>query len=114
MTDADRQAGVGLVRTILSAHPTHRMLAEERGRDGAPESPFQWIIDPLDGTTNFAHGFPFYSVSIGLEYDGACIVGVILDPTRRELFTAIAGQGAYLNGERLRVSTNTSLTVPCS
>ena len=109
VTDADRQAEECIVGTILSAHPTHRILAEERGRDGAAESPFQWIIDPLDGTTNFAHGFPFYSVSIGLEYDGACIVGVILDPTRRELFTAISGQGAYLNGEPLRVSTNTSL-----
>ena len=109
VTDADRQAEECIVRTILSSYPTHRILAEERGRDGATESPYQWIIDPLDGTTNFAHGFPFYSVSIGLEYHGDCIVGVVLDPTRRELFTAVAGQGAYLNGERLRVSTNESL-----
>lgn len=109
VTDADRQAEETIVRTILSANPTHRVLAEERGRDGAMESPYQWIIDPLDGTTNFAHGFPFYSVSIGLEYGGECIVGVVLDPTRRELFTAVAGEGAYLNGERLRVSTSESL-----
>ncbi|ULA67250.1 MAG: Inositol-1-monophosphatase [Nitrospira sp.] len=109
VTDADRQAEETIVRTILSAHPTHRILAEERGRDGAMESPYQWIIDPLDGTTNFAHGFPFYSVSIGLEYHGECIVGVVLDPTRRELFTAVVGEGAYLNGERLRVSANESL-----
>lgn len=109
VTDADRRAEECIVRAILSSHPTHRILAEERGRDGAPDSPYQWIIDPLDGTTNFAHGFPFYSVSIGLEYQGECIVGVVLDPTRRELFTAVAGRGAYLNGERLHVSTNEAL-----
>jgi myo-inositol-1(or 4)-monophosphatase len=104
VTDADRGAEESIVRTILSAHPSHRILAEERGEDGAADSPYRWIIDPLDGTTNFAHGFPFYSVSIGLECDGECIVGVVLDPVRRELFTAVLGQGAYLNGERLRVS----------
>ena len=109
VTDADRQAEESIVRTILSAHPTHRILAEERGRDGATESPYQWIIDPLDGTTNFAHGFPFYSVSIGLEYHGDCIVGVVLDPTRGELFTGVAGEGAYVNGARLRVSSSESL-----
>lgn len=105
VTDADRQAEECIVQTILSAHPSHRILAEERGQDGAADSPYQWIIDPLDGTTNFAHGFPFYSVSIGLEYRGTCIVGVVLDPVRRELFTGIAGQGACVNGERLHVSS---------
>ena len=109
VTDADRQAEESIVRTILSAHPTHRILAEERGRDGATESPYQWIIDPLDGTSKFAHGFPFYSVSIGLEYHGDCIVGVVLDPTRGELFTGVAGEGAYVNGARLRVSSSESL-----
>lgn len=104
VTDADRQAEEQIVRTILSAYPSHRILAEERGQDGATDSPYQWIIDPLDGTTNFAHGFPFYSVSIGLEHNGECIVGVVLDPVRRELFTGIVGEGAYLNGERLCVS----------
>lgn len=105
VTDADRGAEERIVQTILAAHPSHRILAEERGKDGATDSPYCWIIDPLDGTTNFAHGFPFYSVSIGLEYEGECIVGVVLDPMRRELFTGARGQGAYLNGERLRVST---------
>ncbi len=109
VTDADRQAEDSIVRTILLAHPSHRILAEERGQDGAADSPYRWIIDPLDGTTNFAHGFPFYSVSIGLEYNGECIVGVVLDPIRRELFTGIAGEGSYLNGERLRVSRINSL-----
>ncbi|MBA5875635.1 MAG: inositol monophosphatase [Nitrospira sp. CR1.2] len=104
VTDADRQAEDCIVRTILSAHPSHRILAEERGQDGSTDSPYQWIIDPLDGTTNFAHGFPFYAVSIGLEYRGECIVGVVLDPVRRELFTGIVGEGAYLNGKRLCVS----------
>ena len=104
VTDADRQAEERIVQTILAAHRSHRILAEERGQDGATDSPYQWIIDPLDGTTNFAHGFPFYSVSIGLECHGTCIIGVVFDPVRRELFTGIAGEGAYLNGERLHVS----------
>ncbi|MBS0170627.1 MAG: inositol monophosphatase [Nitrospira sp.] len=104
VTDADRQAEERIVQTILSAHPSHRILAEERGQDGSTDSPYQWIIDPLDGTTNFAHGFPFYSVSIGLEYHGACIVGAVLDPVHRELFTGVAGEGAYLNGQPLQVS----------
>lgn len=105
VTDADRRAEDCIVQTIQAAYPSHRILAEERGRDGGMDSPYQWIIDPLDGTTNFAHGFPFYSVSIGLEYAGECILGVVLDPVRQELFTAERGQGAYLNGERLHVST---------
>ncbi len=109
VTDADRQAEDCIVRTILSAHPSHRILAEERGQGGASDSRYQWIVDPLDGTTNFAHGFPFYSVSIGLEYDGECIVGVVLDPVRHELFTGMAGEGAFLNGKRLHVSRIESL-----
>ena len=105
VTDADRRAEDRIVQTILAAYPSHRILAEERGQDGTANSQYQWIIDPLDGTTNFAHGFPFYSVSIGLEYDGECMLGVVLDPVRHELFTAVAGQGARMNGELLRVST---------
>jgi len=104
VTDADRRAEDCIVQTIRAAYPSHRILAEERGYDGGMDSPYQWIVDPLDGTTNFAHGFPFYSVSIGLEYADECILGVVLDPVRQELFTAEAGQGAYLNGTRLRVS----------
>jgi myo-inositol-1(or 4)-monophosphatase len=109
VTDADRRAEERIVQTIRSAHPSHRILAEERGQDGAMDSPYQWIVDPLDGTTNFAHGFPFYSVSIGLEYAGECILGVVLDPVRHELFTAELGLGASLNGDRIRVSTTTTL-----
>lgn len=109
VTDADRRAEASIVHTILDAHPSHRILAEERGQDGGTDSRYRWIVDPLDGTTNFAHGFPFYSISIGLECDGECIVGVVLDPVRRELFSAMVGQGAYLNGDRIRVSTNDTL-----
>jgi myo-inositol-1(or 4)-monophosphatase len=109
VTDADRLAEDRIVETIRSAHPSHRILAEERGQDGSVDSPYQWIVDPLDGTTNFAHGFPFYSVSIGLEYAGECILGVVLDPLRRELFTAELGLGAYMNGKPICVSTTDCL-----
>ena len=105
VTDADRRAEDQIVQTILAAHPSHRILAEERGQGGSGgDSHYQWIVDPLDGTTNFAHGFPFYSVSIGLEHDGECLLGVVLDPVRNELFTAVKGRGAYLNGEPIHVS----------
>jgi len=104
VTDADRRAEDQIVQTILAAHPSHRILAEERGQGGNTHSRYQWIVDPLDGTTNFAHRFPFYSVSIGLEQDGECLLGVVLDPVRDELFTAVKGQGAYRNGEPIHVS----------
>jgi myo-inositol-1(or 4)-monophosphatase len=104
VTDADRASEDCIVASLRRAFPNHRFLAEEGGKLASSASSYQWIIDPLDGTTNFAHGFPFYSVSIGLEYPGACIVGVVLDPVRNELFTAEIGSGAYLNGQRIRVS----------
>ena len=104
VTDADRRAEESIVQTITAAYPAHRILAEERGMEGTAVSPFTWIIDPLDGTTNFAHGFPFYSVSIGLEYDGECLLGVVFDPVRDELFTAVRGQGAYMNDKPIHVS----------
>jgi myo-inositol-1(or 4)-monophosphatase len=104
VTDADRAAEDAIVSAIRRSFPTHRLLAEERGAVALGESPYQWIIDPLDGTTNFAHGFPFYAVSIGLEYAGQCVLGTVLDPVRNELFTAERGAGAFLNGQRIRVS----------
>lgn len=104
VTDADRLAEDSIVQTIRAAYPAHRILAEERGQDGKTDSPYQWIIDPLDGTTNFAHGFPAYSVSIGLEYAGECVLGVVFDPTRDELFSAEVGGGARLNGSSINVS----------
>jgi myo-inositol-1(or 4)-monophosphatase len=89
---------------ILGEYPDHNFLGEEGliRTDGA--APYRWVIDPLDGTTNYFHGFPFFAVSIGLERDGELIAGVIYDPTREELFTAFKGHGAYLNEQRLQVS----------
>jgi myo-inositol-1(or 4)-monophosphatase len=109
VTDADRAAEESIVSTIRDVFPTHRFLAEERGLAGQPESPYQWIIDPLDGTTNFAHGFPFYAVSIGLEYAGTCVLGVVFDPVHDELFTAELGRGAFLNGRSITVSNISQL-----
>lgn len=109
VTDADREAERLIITKLRAEFPDHRVLAEEGGRGSASESPFQWVIDPLDGTTNFAHGFPCYSVSIALEVRGFCVLGVVLDPTRNELFTAITGEGAQLNGRPIRVSSTAAL-----
>ena len=104
VTDADRHAEQAIIDMISKEFPSHRILAEERGFKAAGESPYQWIIDPLDGTTNFVHGYPVYCVSIALEYQGRIILGVVLDPTRKELFVAEIGRGAFLNEARLQVS----------
>ena len=115
VTDADRHAEETIVEVIRAAYPDHRILAEEGGAHVAGASDYQWVIDPLDGTTNFAHGFPAYCVSIGLEYQGRCILGVVFDPTRGELYLGAEGEGATLNGTPLRVSStgllNTALLV---
>ncbi|HJT22698.1 MAG TPA: inositol monophosphatase family protein [Nitrospira sp.] len=104
VTDADQTAERSIVDLIKKRFPSHRILAEEQGVAVHTASPYQWIIDPLDGTTNFAHGFPFYGVSIAVEQNGTCVVGVVLDPVRNELFTAQTGAGAYLNGDSIKVS----------
>ena len=104
VTDADHQAEQQIIDVIHETFPTHPILAEERGLTGQAPSRYKWIIDPLDGTTNFAHGFPAYCVSIGVECDGRGIIGVVYDPTRNELFTAQIGQGAHLNGVPISVS----------
>jgi myo-inositol-1(or 4)-monophosphatase len=103
VTDADRHAEQAIVDVIHAAYPSHQVLAEERGATGSG-SPYKWIIDPLDGTTNFAHGFPAYCVSIALEYEEQVILGVVKDATRDELFRAEAGCGAFLNDGRIHVS----------
>ena len=103
VTDADKESENAIVDLLKHSYPTHQILAEE-GTHYAQKSPFKWIIDPLDGTTNFAHGLPLYNVSIGLEYEGTCILGVVLDPTRPELFIAERGGGATCNGQPIRVS----------
>ena len=109
VTDADRKSEQVIIDTIRRAYRHHDILAEERGMESVGVSPYKWVIDPLDGTTNFAHGFPMYCVSIGLEYRGKIVLGVILDPTRQELFVAVSGQGATLNGNPIRVSRSAEL-----
>jgi myo-inositol-1(or 4)-monophosphatase len=109
VTDADRKSEQVIIDTIRRAYRHHDILAEERGMESVGVSPYKWVIDPLDGTTNFAHGFPMFCVSIGLEYRGKIVLGVILDPTRQELFVAVSGQGATLNGNPIRVSRSAEL-----
>jgi myo-inositol-1(or 4)-monophosphatase len=109
VTDADRAAEQCVIECLKSRFPDHHFLAEERGRDDKGSSPYRWIIDPLDGTTNFAHGYPTYCVSIGLEYEGRCIIGVVFDPSRNELFTAIEHRGAHVNGRPIHVSQTQTL-----
>ena len=109
VTDADHAAEQCVIDRIRKQFPRHRFLAEERGRVERSPSPYLWVIDPLDGTTNFAHGYPAYCVSIGLEYEGRCVLGVVFDPSRNELFTATHSGGAYLNGQPIRVSSTSSL-----
>jgi len=95
---------------VLEAYPGHGILAEESGRaHGAKHSDYVWIIDPLDGTTNFLHGFPVYAVSIALAYRGQVQQAVVYDPTRNDLFVASRGRGAFVNDRRLRVSRRTRL-----
>jgi myo-inositol-1(or 4)-monophosphatase len=109
VTDADRAAEQCIIDRIKVHFPTHRFLAEERGHIEKGQSPYLWIIDPLDGTTNFAHGYPAYCVSIGLEYEGRCVLGAVFDPSRNELFTAIEHRGAQLNGRPIHVSNTMTL-----
>lgn len=104
VTEADLASEKHIKELIAAHHPTHKILAEESGISHHEDADYCWIIDPLDGTTNFAHGFPCYSVSIGLEHKGEMIAGVIYDPSREELFAAERGAGATLNGEKIRVS----------
>ena len=105
VTDIDQAAEKVIIETLLTAYPGHGIWAEESGREhGAKDSEFVWIIDPLDGTTNFIHGFPVYCVSIALAVKGKVEQAVIYDPSRNDLFTATKGRGAYLNDRRLRVS----------
>ena len=105
VTEVDQAAEQIIIETLLGAYPDHGILAEESGREhGAKHSEFVWIIDPLDGTTNFLHGFPVYAVSIALAYRNQVQQAVVYDPTRNDLFYASKGRGAYMNDRRLRVS----------
>ena len=102
VSEADREAEAAVIETIHKHYPDHAIFAEESGATG--ESDTVWIIDPLDGTTNFLHGFPIFCVSIGVQVKGRVEHGVVYDPTRQELFTASRGVGAQLDGRRIRVS----------
>jgi myo-inositol-1(or 4)-monophosphatase len=104
VTEVDKAAEAAILEVVRKAYPTHAILAEESGASAAGGDEFRWIIDPLDGTTNFIHGFPQYCVSIGVEHQGALEHGVIYDPVRDELFTATKGRGAFLNDRRIRVT----------
>jgi myo-inositol-1(or 4)-monophosphatase len=104
VTDVDRSCEEAIVDVLGSAYPDHAMLGEECGLQGSDTAEFQWIIDPLDGTTNFIHGLPHYAVSIALLHRGQVNQAVIYDPARNELFTASRGDGAFLNDRRVRVS----------
>jgi myo-inositol-1(or 4)-monophosphatase len=110
VTEVDRAAEAAIIETLSTAYPQHAFLAEESGASGGgKEAEFTWIIDPLDGTTNFIHGFPQYAVSIGLRHRGQITQAVVYDPTRNELFTASRGRGAFLNERRIRVSRRAHL-----
>ncbi len=129
VTEVDRSAEQAIIETLQTAFPTHHFLAEESGRlnhngevvgtvswnelledaKNSEEDQYVWIIDPLDGTTNFIHGFPQYAVSIALAVNGVIQQGVIYDPSRDELFTATKGAGAYLDSRRLRVGNQIKL-----
>lgn len=107
VSEVDHAAEQAIIDTLLTAYPQHSILAEESGQAGNSE--FQWIIDPLDGTTNFLHGFPQYAISIALLVKGQLDQAVVYDPTRNELFTASKGAGAFLNDRRIRVSRRAKL-----
>lgn len=110
VTEVDKAAEEAIIDILRTAYPEHGFLGEESGLHAAPDEKagnapeFQWIIDPLDGTTNFIHGFPVYAVSIALAQRGQITQAVVYDPSRNEMFTASRGSGAFLNDRRMRVS----------
>lgn len=107
VTRADKEAEACIVRRIRERYPDHHVLAEETVKETAREG-YRWIIDPLDGTTNFIHQYPVFCVSIALELQGKIITGVIFDPLRKDLFFAEKGKGAYLNEQPITASTTTA------
>ena len=107
VSEIDLKAEKAIITILLDAYPSHAILAEESGAAG--ESEYQWVIDPLDGTTNFLHGFPQYAVSIALLHKGQLSQAVIYDPVRNDLYTASRGRGAFLNDRRIRVGKRDKL-----
>lgn len=108
VTEIDKQSEALIIKKIHQHFPSHDILGEESGAHEL-KSEYRWIIDPLDGTTNYTHGVPIYSVTIGIEYKKEIIAGVIYDPNADELFSAEKGQGAFLNGKKIRVSSTDQL-----
>jgi len=111
VTDVDQAAEAAIIEILHKAYPDHAFLAEETGASSNlhDEAEYVWIIDPLDGTTNFIHGFPQYCVSVALQHRGQITQAVVFDPTRNEMFTATKGAGAYLNDKRIRVTKRDKL-----
>src|SRR5258708_29124312 len=109
VTVADRKSEALILERIRAQFPTHDVMGEEGTRIESG-SDYKWYVDPLDGTTNFAHGFPVFCVSLGVQYRGRGAAGVVYDPARDEMFTAEAGNGATLNGKPIRVSTTSRLS----
>lgn len=110
VTEADFASQEAIHAILGDAYPGHGFLGEEGLNEPASQSEFRWVIDPLDGTGNYVHGFPYYGVSIALEQSGTLVVGVVYDPNRDEIFRAVAGGGATLNGRTLEVSGTDSLS----
>jgi myo-inositol-1(or 4)-monophosphatase len=110
VTEADKAAEVEILAILRQRLPEHSILAEESGQMGDRDNPYVWAIDPLDGTTNYAHQYPCYAVSVGLLIDGVPQVGVVLDPSRQELFCAARGLGATCNGVPIQVSATAELS----
>ncbi|MEO1173094.1 MAG: inositol monophosphatase family protein, partial [Myxococcota bacterium] len=108
VTDADRASEAYLIEAIRERFPEHGILAEESGQ-GEGDDGYRWVLDPLDGTTNFAHGIPHFSVLVAVQHLGQTVVAATYDPMRDELFTAAKGQGAWLNGAPITVSQTASL-----
>ena len=109
VTQADKLAEEKIIEVISSAYPEHSFLAEESG-SATKDSEYLWVIDPIDGTVNYAHRFPQFCCSIGLYFKGEPLLGVVLDPCRNELFTVEKGHGAFLNGKKISVSKIDALT----
>jgi len=109
VTDMDKAAEQAIIHTIKKAYPDHGIIAEESGTQAGTENDFQWVIDPLDGTTNYMRGIPHFCISIALLHKGSVQQAVVYDPIREELFTASRGAGAQLNGRRLRISPKVEL-----
>jgi myo-inositol-1(or 4)-monophosphatase len=111
VTEADKRSEEAILARLRSRFPRHAIVAEEGGRQTAEGSRYCWYVDPLDGTTNFAHGYPVFAVSLGLVEDGEPLAGAVFNPVSQEMFSAARGQGAYLNQKRIRVSQTSRLAL---